>query len=98
MAAREGDAGGGVVEERLGGGGGAKVEVGREGSERGEVVRRSHGRLVGIERGSRRRSNHGGSKSRGGGDGDASLTLCNKNLIYIYLYEKKLELCLFVGF
>lgn len=90
-----------MVEERLGGGGGAKVEVRREGSEGGQAVGRSHGRLVGIECGSRRRSSHGGSKSRGGGDGDVSLTLCNKNLIYIYLYEKKLDLCsfgLFVGF
>lgn len=56
-AAREGDAGGGVVEERLGGGGGA-----REGSERGEVVGGSHGRLVGIGGGSRRRRSHGGSE------------------------------------
>lgn len=86
-----------MVEERLGGGGGEKVEVGTEGSERGEVASRSHGRLVGIEGGSRRRSSHGGSKFRGGGDGDASLTLCNKNLIYL-LYERKIGSLLIYGF
>lgn len=66
-----------MVEERLGGGGGAKVEVGREGSERGEAAGRSHGRLIGIEGGSRRRSSHGGSKFRGGGDGDAVYLVSN---------------------
>lgn len=73
----KGNTGGGMVKERLGGVGGAKVEVGREGSERGEVVGGSHGRLVGIGGGSRRSSSHGGSEV----EMLHSFTArCNKNL------------------